>query len=347
MKKILLLLGLLATTTTWAATGTFHQADTVSNSIGGPALIVPGAGTTFLSDSNFATVTSKVFSGDTYSGGGSFSGTFTGTPTFSGAVVLSGGPIISGAGTISTAVHVVDSADSTKQLAFSLSGMTASRVLTLTSAQTTTQSLSIPDVGSGDSLATLNATQTFGAGSTWHGVAVDAAHGGTGLTSLTAHDVLVGNGTGTVTLISPSTSGFVLTSNGTSADPTFQAASSAAPTINNTAASPQSVTAAGGISLSAPTYKNVVFVKASTSGTHPITATPSVTACTAAGQELEIISEDATNLITLQSNADLAGSQLLLNGPWTSGMNNTNPYTLHLVCDGAGTPAWVELGRNN
>jgi hypothetical protein len=60
---------------------------------------------------------------------------------------------------------------------------------------------------------------------TWGNVPPDpvtVAHGGTGLTTLTAHDVLVGNGTGTVTLISPSTSGKVLTSNGTGADPTFQ-----------------------------------------------------------------------------------------------------------------------------
>jgi hypothetical protein len=52
------------------------------------------------------------------------------------------------------------------------------------------------------------------------------ANGGTGLATLTAHDVLVGNGTGTVTLISPSTAGFILTSNGTGADPSFQASPS-------------------------------------------------------------------------------------------------------------------------
>lgn len=51
------------------------------------------------------------------------------------------------------------------------------------------------------------------------------ALGGTGLATLTAHDVYVGNGTSAPTAISPSTSGFVLTSNGTSADPSFQTAS--------------------------------------------------------------------------------------------------------------------------
>jgi microcystin-dependent protein len=53
------------------------------------------------------------------------------------------------------------------------------------------------------------------------------AGGGTGLATLTAHYLLVGNGTGNVTLVSPgSTAGYILTSNGTSLDPSFQAISS-------------------------------------------------------------------------------------------------------------------------
>ena len=43
------------------------------------------------------------------------------------------------------------------------------------------------------------------------------------LTGLTNHNVLVGAGTATITNVAPSTSGFVLTSNGASADPSFQA----------------------------------------------------------------------------------------------------------------------------
>jgi hypothetical protein len=43
------------------------------------------------------------------------------------------------------------------------------------------------------------------------------------LTGLTNHDVLVGAGTATITSVSPSTAGFVLTSNGVAADPSFQA----------------------------------------------------------------------------------------------------------------------------
>jgi len=48
------------------------------------------------------------------------------------------------------------------------------------------------------------------------------ANGGTGAQSFTAHYVLVGEGTSAVTPITPSTSGRVLTSNGTGSDPTFQ-----------------------------------------------------------------------------------------------------------------------------
>lgn len=55
--------------------------------------------------------------------------------------------------------------------------------------------------------------------------AVTVAQGGTGSTSLTAHYVPVGNGTSAVTMVSPSTAGYVLTSNGTGSDPSFQAVS--------------------------------------------------------------------------------------------------------------------------
>ena len=49
--------------------------------------------------------------------------------------------------------------------------------------------------------------------------------GGTGVDSLDDHYVLLGSGTDAVTPITPSTSGYVLTSNGTGADPSFKVAS--------------------------------------------------------------------------------------------------------------------------
>jgi len=99
----------------------------------------------------------------------------------------------------------------------------------------TSPTLTTPNLGTPSTLVLTNATGT----PTSIGLAnatglplttgvtgiLPVANGGTGLATLTAHDILVGNGTGNVTLISPSTAGFVLTSNGTSADPTFQAPS--------------------------------------------------------------------------------------------------------------------------
>ena len=50
--------------------------------------------------------------------------------------------------------------------------------------------------------------------------------GGTGLDSLNDHYVLIGSGTDAITPVTPGTSGYVMTSNGTGADPSFQAATS-------------------------------------------------------------------------------------------------------------------------
>src|ERR1035438_6264372 len=55
-----------------------------------------------------------------------------------------------------------------------------------------------------------------------------AANGGTGRATLTAHYTIVGNGTSTVSMVSPgTTSGWVYTSNGASSDPSFQAPAAA------------------------------------------------------------------------------------------------------------------------
>ena len=55
--------------------------------------------------------------------------------------------------------------------------------------------------------------------------ALEVGSGGTGLATLDDHFVLLGSGTGAITPVTPGTSGLVLTSNGTGADPSFQAAS--------------------------------------------------------------------------------------------------------------------------
>ena len=54
---------------------------------------------------------------------------------------------------------------------------------------------------------------------------LEVASGGTGVSSLNDHYVLVGSDTDAITPVTPSTSGFVLTSNGTGADPSFKVVS--------------------------------------------------------------------------------------------------------------------------
>lgn len=74
------------------------------------------------------------------------------------------------------------------------------------------------------------------------------ARGGTGAATLTAHGVVIGNGTSAVVVTSAGTSGQVLTSNGASTDPTFQTLpdlpSGTANQVIATAASGSSATAA-------------------------------------------------------------------------------------------------------
>ena len=63
-------------------------------------------------------------------------------------------------------------------------------------------------------LMTLSSAGAIGT-ATWNGATIGVAYGGTGSTSLTANNVLLGNGTSAVQTVAPGTSGNILTSNGT------------------------------------------------------------------------------------------------------------------------------------
>jgi len=77
----------------------------------------------------------------------------------------------------------------------------------------------------GSSSLTTLGTITSG---TWSGTTISVANGGTGSTSLTSNNVLLGNGIGALQSVAPGTSGNVLTSNGTTW------VSSAAPILRET-----------------------------------------------------------------------------------------------------------------
>lgn len=62
--------------------------------------------------------------------------------------------------------------------------------------------------------SSLTTVGTIGTG-TWNGTTIAVANGGTSLTTLTANNVILGNGSSAPNFVAPSTSGNVLTSNGT------------------------------------------------------------------------------------------------------------------------------------
>ena len=96
---------------------------------------------------------------------------------------------------------------------------------------------------------------------------ITAAQGGTGQTSLTANNVVIGNGTGTVTFVAPGTSGNVLSSNGTNWVSTAAASSGFPITIGNTSvAASSTTTAVGNLTLNLPTVTNYVETLYSATG---------------------------------------------------------------------------------
>jgi hypothetical protein len=71
------------------------------------------------------------------------------------------------------------------------------------------------DVSGGSTGLTFSGGPVTTSGTITAGGTLAVAHGGTGLTTLTANNVILGNGTSAVQFVAPGTSGNVLTSNGT------------------------------------------------------------------------------------------------------------------------------------
>jgi hypothetical protein len=362
---IILFVGLLLTTNIFAASSRTVNADFITT--GAFTLTVPGVTDTFTSGTNTQTLTNKSLSGS--------DNTFTLLPD--GALSTSyikadGSRALTGSwnagafsGTFNSVVigGTANGISAVGSLTSNSSNPSSTGVLRLSN----TDSLSFRDSGNSADFAlkpdangflqynsidlvNLSGTQTLtnkslsGSSNTFTNIPsgtalsgqVPVANGGTNLATLTANNVILGNGTSNPLFVAPGSSGNLLTSNGTTW--TSTTAPITAPTINNSQSSPQSVTAAGGIVLSAPTYVNYVFV-VSNSGAVTITATPSITACTSAGQQLFVIGESATNTLVLQDESTLVGAKLRLNGNYVTGLNTQIQFS----CDGNGF--WIEVSR--
>lgn len=166
------------------------------------------------------------------------------------------------------------------------------------------------------------------------------------MTALTGDVTAAGPGSSAATLatVNSNVGSFTSANITVNAKGLITAASSGAsnsPALNGGSGSPQSVTASGGISLSGITISNWVWVVGSP-GAVTVTATPSISACTADGQVLKVIGTDATKTVTLQDQTSLASSGLSLNGPVTLGKDAS--ITLH--CD-ITQGLWVEDSRRN
>ena len=183
----------------------------------GEVLTSNGAGTpTWTTLSAGGTVTSVAASGGTT--GLTFSGspiTTSGTLTLAGTLVVANG----GTGATTLAVNNVLLGNGTSALQVVAPG-TSGNVLT---SDGTTWASTTPTAGGVTSVAASGGTtgMTFsGSPITTSGTLTLAgtlivANGGTGATTLTANNVLLGNGTSALQVVAPSTSGNVLTSNGT------------------------------------------------------------------------------------------------------------------------------------
>lgn len=166
------------------------------------------------------------------------------------------------------------------------------------------------------------------------------------MTALTGDVTAAGPGSSAATLatVNSNVGSFTSANITVNAKGLITAASSGAsnsPALNGGSGSPQSVTASGGISLSGITISNWVWVVGSP-GAVTVTATPSISACTADGQVLKVIGTDATKTVTLSDQTSLASSGLSLNGPVTLGKDAS--ITLH--CD-ITQGLWVEDSRSN
>jgi hypothetical protein len=110
------------------------------------------------------------------------------------------------------------------------------------------------------------------------------------------------------TATTPSASSDVLTKG--YADTTYAAN---APTIqgSGTFASPQAITAAGGLAFTGSAKDNIWFVKGTGAGTTDVSATDQIADGSFVGQKLKIVQRSATDFLKLET-----GNNLLLEGTW-------------------------------
>jgi hypothetical protein len=142
--------------------------------------------------------------------------------------------------------------------------------------------------------------------------ALTVANGGTGLATLTAHAVLLGEGTSNVSFAAPGASGTLLASNGAAADPTFQThaalgiADLASPAFTGTPTAPTAAAHTNTTQLATTAFVETEFASPPTAGVGSVTPSPgaftTLTASTPVG-----VASGGTGRATLTSHGVLVG----------------------------------------
>jgi hypothetical protein len=138
LRPFLILMVFLVHSPAWASATRATEADSLISSSHALTWSLPAASDTLVGRASTDTLTNKTLT----------------SPTITAAA-------ISGATTITAAVAITDTSDATKKFAWSLGSSNTGTTLTISTTQTTSQALNIPNVGSGDQFVTINATQTL------------------------------------------------------------------------------------------------------------------------------------------------------------------------------------------
>lgn len=173
----------------------------------------------------------------------------------------------------------------------------------------------------------------------WNGTDIGVAYGGTGVSSLTAHGVVLGNGTSAVNVTGAGTAGQYLVSGGASADPDWASVN----LVEVTAAAPAGTNSAAGVMMGLALY---ITTGAKTSGIIQVVVSGAVTNNTAiSGWKYQIRYGTGT---APTNGAALAGTAvgILTGGTLGTGASRaTMPMAIVAKISGlaASTTYWIDL----
>jgi hypothetical protein len=254
--------------------------------------------------------------------------TALGTPSSGTLTSCTGLPVATGISGLGTGVATFLATPSSANLISAVTDETGSGALVFGTSPT----LVTPALGTPSSGTLTNCT------------GLPVAGGGTGASTLTANNVLLGNGTSALQVVAPGTSGNVLTSNGTTwtsaagSSVTYATSAEAiAGTSNTVAISPLQLRNGLNASGSAPVYACRAWVNFNGTGTVAIRASGNVSSITDNGT-----GNYTVNFTTAMQDADYVGvfgcndnGNITTMNYRTSGTKTTASFQVSTVADGA------------